>query len=113
MATDVGAPIGWWVRIALLWAAAALAAVVALALFYEYGARVLDINAAYLAPSLSDSDLQAINERWVAAELLARVAVPLVGAALLLVVLTLGVQAWGWQIRRARGSARLSGRPSR
>jgi len=112
MTSDAATPIGWRVRIAMLWVAAVLIAVVAVLLLYNFGLAAVDVNAAYASSNLSDADIQAINDRWVTAQLLTGTATPLLAAALLIAVLTLAVQAWGWQLRRARGSAPLAGPPA-
>ena len=99
-------PRGWRVRIAILWAAVAGCIAVAGIMLLSYGDRVVDINQAYLDSDLRDSDFEAINQQWVVADLLLRTATPLMVAAALLIVLTLAVQARGWQLTRERALAR-------
>jgi len=101
-------PRGWRVRIAILWAGVAVIAAAAGAMLLSYGARIVDINQAYLDSDLRESDFEAINQQWVVADLLQRTATPLVVSAALLIVLTLAVQARGWQVTRERARARRS-----
>ena len=99
-------PRGWTVRIAILWGAVVAIAALAGALLLSYGARIVEINQAYLDSNLRESDFEAINQMWIVADLLQRTATPLVVSAALLIVLTLAVQARGWQLTRARARAR-------
>jgi hypothetical protein len=99
-------PRGWRVRIAILWAGVAVIGAVAGAMLLSYGARIVEINQAYLDSDLRESDFEAINQQWVVADLLQRTATPLLVAAALLIVLTLAVQARGWQLTRERARAR-------
>ena len=78
----------------------------ALALLYDYGVRVAVINQAYLDSELQEDELRAIDLQWMAADLISRVATPLLGAALLVAVITLAVHARGWQLTRERARAR-------
>ena len=104
MANDA-APRGWRVRIAILWGLAALLAAAGLALLYDYGRRVVAINQAYLDSELQQDELRSIDLQWMAAELVERVATPLLASALLVALVALAVQARGWQLTRARGRA--------
>jgi hypothetical protein len=106
VASEARVPRGWRVRIAILWGAAIALAGAGLALLYDYGRRVVTINQAYLDSELQEDELRAIDQQWMAAELLNRISAPVLGAALLLVVLTLAIQARGWQLTRERVPAR-------
>jgi hypothetical protein len=99
-------PRGWTVRIAALWLAVVAIVAAAGIMLLSYGARIVEINQAYLDSDLRESDFEAINQQWIIADLLTRIAGPCLIAALLLVVLTLAVQARGWQLTRERARAR-------
>ena len=99
-------PNGWRVRITILWAGIAAIAAIAGALVWSYGNRVVEINQAYLDSELRDEEIDAINQQWLIADLLSRIATPLVVTVALLIVLTLAVQARGWQVTRERARAR-------
>ncbi len=106
MASESARPLGWRVRIAILWAGIAGIAAVAAALLYSYGIRVVEINQAYLDSELRQDEIESINQQWVVADLMSRIATPLVVVVALLIVLTLAVQARGWQLTRERARAR-------
>ena len=106
MSTDPATPRGWRVRIAILWGLVIVLAGTGLALLYDYGVRVTVINQAYLDSELQENELRAIDLQWAAADLVSRIATPLLGAALLVAVVTLAVQARGWQLTRGRARVR-------
>ena len=106
MVTETSTPRGWRVRIAILWGATLAVAGAAMVLLYDYGRRVAIINQAYLDSELQQDELRAIDDQWLAADLITRIAAPLLGAALLLAVLTLAIQARGWQLTRERARVR-------
>ena len=97
---------GWKMRIAILWGLAIVLAVTAVALLYDYGFRVAAINQAYLDSELQEDELRSIDLQWMAADLISRIATPLLGAAVLVAVITLAVHARGWQLTRERARAR-------
>ena len=99
-------PRGWRIRIAILWAGVLVIAAAGAALLYSYGVRVVAIDQAYLDSELRQSEIDAIDQQWVVASLLAQIAAPLLSAALLLAVLTLAIQARGWRVMQARARVR-------
>jgi hypothetical protein len=102
---EAATPRGWRVRVAVLWGLAIVLAGTGLALLYDYGRRVVEINQAYLDSELQENELRAIDAQWQAAGLVNQIAEPLLGAALLVALITLAVQARGWQLTRERGRA--------
>ena len=105
MSNETATPRGWRVRIAILWGLTIALAGTAWALLYDYGFRVAAINQAYLDSELQQDELRSIDLQWMVADLINRIATPLLGAALLIAVLTLAVQARGWQLTRGRARA--------
>ena len=105
-------PRGWRIRLVILWAAAGALLLGALLLFYSYGARITEINRAYLAPDLSQADIEAIDAQWFAAGLMSQIGTPLLSAAGLVAIVTLAVHTRGWQLRRERARAPRPDRPA-
>jgi hypothetical protein len=106
-------PVGWTVRIGILWGTIALISLTAALLFYLYGQRIVQINTAYLDNALSQDEVDALNEQWYIANTLAMFATPLVLAVALLTILTLVIQARGWQLTRERARAARRRAPAR
>jgi hypothetical protein len=113
VANDVAAPRGWRVRIAILWGLAIVLAGAGFALLYDYGLRVVAINQAYLDSQLQERELRSIDQQWQVAGLINGIATPLLGAALLVTLIALAVQARGWQLTRERARARRPDRLAR
>ena len=93
-------------RIAILWGLAIVLAGAGFALLYDYGRRVAAINQAYLDSELQENELRSIDLQWQAAGIVNAIGTPLLGAALIVVLIALAVQARGWQLTRGRARAR-------
>ena len=111
-APDAVRPRGWWVRVSLLWALAAVVLATALLLTYDYAARTVEINQLYLDSDYRDRDFEEIEAKAQAAYALVSFFTPLYAAVPLLLVLVLAVHARGWQVMRARARAATPGRPA-